>query len=374
MFVQGFLLIDVDGAALNNTGVVSRSGVENTVETKKIYKEGGCYPYASGEAWGNWWRTSLGKNTGWKLSPVTYDQGNKIAFTAADPFKYEDDDIFGYMKAIPGEGNEPLTRISPLKTSIIGSVCNVRVAKNFCVMARQNDVPAPYGKEEYSAVMKGMFSLDIEQVGTFSKYYRAGYKNITEAMFEQHEQECTVIEDKFTLAKDGGKEKLIRIDDETRLKRITDTIKALKYISGGAMQTNNMVDVTPKFIVLAKTKYGNHPFSHIVFADPIRKEQSIFDVAKFVNTINDNAELFDGDIYIGRRDGFWEEYDELLKTLDTASNCSNEDVSINSNDRNNEENESNGDNKPIVNIHYGPVNKMINEFCSSIKLDDDEIL
>lgn len=374
MFVQGFLLIDVDGAALNNTGVVSRSGVENTVETKKIYKEGGCYPYASGEAWGNWWRTSLGKNAGWNLSPLTYDKGNKIAYTAADPFKYGDDDIFGYMKAIPGEGNEPLTRISPLKTSIIGSVCNVRVAKNFCVMARQNDVPAPYGKEEYSAVMKGMFSLDIEQVGTFSKYYRAGYKNITEAMFEQHEQECTVIEDKFTLAKDGGKEKLIRIDDETRLKRITDTIKALKYISGGAMQTNNMVDVTPKFIVLAKTKYGNHPFSHIVFADPIRKEQSIFDVAKFVNTINDNAELFDGDIYIGRRDGFWEEYDELLKTLDTASNCSNEDVSINSNDRNNEKNESNGDIKPIVNIHYGPVNKMINEFCSSIKLDDDEIL
>lgn len=374
MFVQGFLLIDVDGVALNNTGVVSRSGVENSVETKKIYKEGGCYPYVSGEAWGNWWRTSLGKNTGWKLSPVTYDKGNKIAYTAADPFEYGDDDIFGYMKAIPGEGNEPLTRISPLKTSIIGSVCNVRVAKNFCVMARQNDVPAPYGKEEYSAIMKGMFSLDMEQVGTFSKYYRAGYKNITEAMFEQYKQECTIIEDEFTLAKDGGNEKLIRINDKTRLNRITDTIKALKYISGGAMQTNNMADVTPKFIVLAKTKYGNHPFSHIVFADPFRKEQSIFDVVKFIKTINDNAEEFEGDIYIGRRDGFWEEYDELLTAMASGSSSSNGDVSNKSNNENDETNKCKTNIKSLVKIHYGPVNKIIDDFCKSIKLEKDEIL
>lgn len=368
MFVQGFLLIDVEGAALNNTGVVSRSGVENTVETKKIYKEGSCFPYVSGEAWSNWWRTSLGKNANWNLSPVTYDQGNKVAYTAADPFTYDDDDIFGYMKAVFGEGNEPVTRISPLKTSIIGSVCNVRVARNFCVMARQNDVPAPYGKEEYSAVMKGMFSLDTEQVGTFSRYYRAGYKNITDAMFEQHKNDCKTLEDKFTLAKDGSKEKLIRIAGETRKKRITETIKALKYISGGAMQTNNMVDITPKFIVLAKTKYGNHPFSHIVFADPIRKEQSIFDVKKFVDTVNDNAEEFDGDIYIGRRDGFWEEYDEVLKTIDS-------DYVKDSNDASNNTSDCKCLTKPLVRIHYGQVNKIINDFCSTIKLtEDNEIL
>ena len=34
-------------------------------------------------------------------------------------------------------------------------------------MARQEGDSVPYGKQEYSAVMKGMFSLDLNQVGTF---------------------------------------------------------------------------------------------------------------------------------------------------------------------------------------------------------------
>ena len=37
------------------------------------------------------------KNAGWDLSPITRD--GKIAFTNADPLKFPDDDVFGYMRA-----------------------------------------------------------------------------------------------------------------------------------------------------------------------------------------------------------------------------------------------------------------------------------
>lgn len=94
---QGFLLIDVDVVALNNAGKNTQSNNDNAIATKSIRKNGRSYVYVSGQAWRYWWREALQKNAGWSLSPITRD--GKIAFTNADPLKYPDDDIFGYMRA-----------------------------------------------------------------------------------------------------------------------------------------------------------------------------------------------------------------------------------------------------------------------------------
>src|SRR5690606_27655554 len=94
---QGFILLDVDVVALNNAGKNSKSNFDNAVATKKVYKNGRAYTYVSGQAWRYWWRETLHKNHDWELSPITRE--SKIAFTAADPIQYPDDDIFGYMKA-----------------------------------------------------------------------------------------------------------------------------------------------------------------------------------------------------------------------------------------------------------------------------------
>ena len=94
-----------------------------------------------------WWREALQKNMGWALSPITRD--GKIAFTNADPLKYSDDDIFGYMRAAKdaqldenGEAvkdargnikmtNVTVTRVSPLKNSAIISAASVRPEANW---------------------------------------------------------------------------------------------------------------------------------------------------------------------------------------------------------------------------------------------------
>ena len=128
----------------------------------------------------------IGKCFGWELSPIERD--SKIAFTAANPFKYPDDDVFGYMKAISKKAGKTLTRISPFKCSPLISVTPVNVVNDFGVMARHEGDPVPYEHQFYSTVLKGIFSLDLDSVGRFSIVNKTGYMNITEAYSQNGKQ------------------------------------------------------------------------------------------------------------------------------------------------------------------------------------------
>lgn len=315
--VQGYVLLDVDVVALNNAGKDTMSNFDNAVKTKSIYKNGNNYVYVSGQAWRFWWREALQKNIGWTLSPVIRDKN--IAFTNADPLTYPDDDIFGYMRAATEEYEEKgkkksrnitVTRVSPLKNSVLVSVASVRPVSNWSSMARQDGDSVPYARQEYSAIMKGMFSLDVDIVGTFSDYNRSGYKNISETLREK-----AINEGASEIADPFGTGKLVRLPLAIRQKRIADTLLALKNISGGAMQTNNMGDVTPKFIVLASMNTGNHPFSHISTSRGDRDEQAILNINGLREVLDEYKENFIGKVFIGRRSGFFDNYDKELKEL-----------------------------------------------------------
>ena len=94
----GLTLIDAPHSALNNAGTEASQATENIVTVKKIQKGRDTYPYVSGQAWRNWWRTTLEEEfDDWNSSPI--EREKKIAFTAADPVTYDDDDVFGYMRA-----------------------------------------------------------------------------------------------------------------------------------------------------------------------------------------------------------------------------------------------------------------------------------
>lgn len=259
------------------------------------------------------------KNLGWKLSPVTRE--NKIAFTNANPIEFPDDDVFGYMRAASEEVvdengkkknvNITVTRISPLKNSAIVSVASVRPVENWSSMARQEGDAVPYAKQEYSAIMKGMFSLDLDMVGTFSNYNKTGYQNLSDKLkAEALERGAVEIVDNFV-----ENQKLIQLPRETRISRVIDTISALKNISGGAMQTNNMGDVTPKFIVLATTNTGNHPFSHIVKSTGDRDEVVVLNIEGLEEILNEYKDNFVGKVFIGKRSGFFDDENDALKKL-----------------------------------------------------------
>ncbi|GAB6161964.1 type I-B CRISPR-associated protein Cas7/Cst2/DevR [Desulfothermus naphthae] len=344
--IQGFVMIDVDVAALNNAGNDTSTHLDNAVMTKKIRKNGKEYPYVSGQAWRYWWRETLEKKFNWNMSPIIREK--RIAYTEADPMIYPDDDMFGYMRAgkkkiiDPDTGKEKsvnatLTRVSPLKNSALIAVNYNPIVQFWSSMSRQEGDAVPYGKDEYCAVMKGMFSIDIDMVGTFSPIERSGFQNINEEMRKLYLQKGAIeIDDPYLKDKKGNPIKLIRIDDSERLKRIKDTISALKYISGGAKQTTNMADVTPKLIILCKFASGNHPFSHLA------KEElgkPVFSIDALKEVIREYQDDIEGKIYVGKRSGFMDELnDEFVKLQD--------------------------ENK----IKYGAVNEIIDKFVNELKI------
>ncbi len=346
MTIQGFVLIDVDIAALNNAGGDTSTTLENAVVTKKIKKNGREYPYVSGQAWRYWWRESLKQNFQWEMSPVTREK--KIAFTEADPFHYPDDDVFGYMRAAKKDVEDPktgkiksenitLTRISPLKNSALMAVAYNPVVQNWSSMTRHEGDAVPYGKDEYCAVMKGMFSIDVDNVGTFSMQNRSGFMNINETMKEQFlEGDTGTIDDPYQKDKKGNPLQLVQMSKDIREKRIKEAVAALKFLAGGAKTATNLADVTPKLVVLANFKSGNHPFSHLA------KEElgkAVFSVAALQEILQDYEDQFWGPVFIGRRSGFMDELDEHFKQLD---------------------------NEKVV---YGPVNQIIDQFVNRIRVE-----
>jgi CRISPR-associated protein Cst2 len=320
-FVHSSVLIDVDGASLNNWGKdnTNTQGTDNATAVKKVFKNGRMYALVAGQAWRYWWRESLGLN-GWSLSPITRD--SKVAFTDANPVKYADDDIFGYMRAAKGEevdekgevvletkgknkgkpkmANVTVTRVSPLQNSILTSVTPIRNINEFATMARQDGDAVPYEKQSYSATLKGMFSLNLDQIGTFTKINRSGYKNVTDSKYQE------ILENGGSEVPDLINPNILRarLSNEIRLQRAKDTLIALKTIAGGAKRTTNYVSVKPDFIVLAVLKGGNNIFDNIAADEDGRATLSI---QALEEAIRDNKEYFRSDVYIGKATGFMDD-------------------------------------------------------------------
>ena len=342
-FVHGFVLINADGVRLNNMGTDNKASNENRTLTKSIRKGREIYPFVSGQAWRYWWREACYLQ-GWNLSPITKTKGQQY-LTKADPFTYADDDMFGYMSAQKEEiadeegkskgktntKNIILTRISPLKNSILVAASPAKILGEFCSMTRQNDSPMPYNKEVYSTILKGMFCIDLDQAGTFTSMNRSGYQNISKDIFnEKLNINTRIIKDK----KYNGVEK-IRLENQTRIKRISELLYALKILDGGAGRTTNYASVRPDFIVLCVLKGGSNPFGNILFDD-----QGYLDSLKEVmlGVIKDYGEYILSDIYIGKNMSFMKCIDADLRDLEKLSQN--------------------------VKFHTGSVSEMIDKFVS----------
>jgi len=321
--VNGFTLIDAPHSALNMLGQEEGAATDNQVVVKSIQRGGQTYPYVSAQALRYWWRKALETECNWMMSPI--DREKKIAFTQAQPWLYPDDDVFGYMRAqaeqIPdvdkktGEvrkdaqgniitkkgKNTTLTRVSPLKCSPLMSVLAQRPTRDFGTMSRHDGDPVPFEKQMYSTVLKGLFSLDLSALGRFEQSNKTGFQNISE--------------DGLVVAASMGvqvADKVATLSAEDRRKRARDTISVLPYLVGGANQTLNLTDVTPKFVVLTVIRGGNHLFMHIVKEE---RGQVVLDVPALKEVLTAYRDRLETDVYIGRRAGFLDHQAEALYQL-----------------------------------------------------------
>jgi CRISPR-associated protein Cst2 len=232
------------------------------------------------------------------------------------------------MRALKKADGGTVTRLSVLKNSPLVSVVGQIPTEDFGVMARHQGDPVPYEHEFYSTVLKGIFSLDLGNIGVFDKSEKTGYRN----MYSELE----------VVAEKNGAEKVENkwiMPAETRVKRAKDVLKALPYLSGGAKQTSHLTDVSPKIIMLVGIDGGNNLFMNLV-----REEngEALVDIQALEDVITDYSDILLTDIYIGRRKGFLEELDPAFKAL-TEKYA--------------------GSTRKII---YGSINEMVNSFVETI--------
>lgn len=311
--IVGAYVIDAPFSALNNSGLDKRAANDNEIATKVINSPEGIRPYVSAQAIRYWWRTVLESKFEWKCSPLEVIAKNQ-AVTKANPLEYDDDDIFGYMSARKVDTgkkdkkdksimeNVTVTRISPLKCSpLIGFP--IKPISDFGVLVRKiEDDPILFNHQFYSNVFKGIFALDIDSAGKFTNIDKAGCKNLSNDLLEKYE--------KKGLKKD---ESVYEIPTELKKKRISDTIKALKYLNGGAMQTLHHTDVTPKLIILAVLNNGNNIFMNVM---PHNKyENGLVNTDALFEILEDYKDSLLSKVYIGILSGFGTDKEKELKSF-----------------------------------------------------------
>ncbi len=274
--LSGLLLVDCPASALNNAGAEQGARTDNVVAVKKIRTKAGTFPYVSAQAFRYWLREALQGVEGWTPSPTFREE--KIAYTDANPILYAEDDIFGYMRApstkteavasreekgtlksaTPIETKTTLTRSSALKMSTLVSIAASDPADDFGVMARHEGNPVPHEHQFYRTTLMGMFSVDLRMLGRFYHVDRTGYKHLDSVRKE-------------LAAKQGLKpydnERAYELPIETRKQRLRQLLQGLSQIAGGAKLALHYTDVSPRLLMLAVAKGGNHLFGTAVGAD-----------------------------------------------------------------------------------------------------------
>jgi len=304
-FVTGLMLIDAPASALNNLGNIPGARTDNTVGVKVIRARDGAYPYVSAQAFRYWLRMTLQSTVaGWQAAPIYREE--KVAYTDANPIRWWDDDLFGYMRAPSKKASarekreadesrsgetpttDTITRAAPFRVSTLVSIAPVTITDDFGVMARHEGDPVPHEHQFYRTTLKGLFSLDLNACGTFWYRNKTGFRNLDDVRIEEANKEGL---------EELDNEKAYRLPFEKRLERITALFEGLARLEGGAKQTLHYTDVAPAFVIMAVTKGGNHIFGHIVGANsrglPELKVEALQEALK----VFENEIL--SDIYIG---------------------------------------------------------------------------
>jgi CRISPR-associated protein Cst2 len=311
-FVTGTMLVDAPASALNNLGKIEGSMTDNASGVKFIKTKEGAYPYVSAQAFRYWLRQTLEQGAWeWQAAPIYREQ--KIAYTDANPIRYWDDDLFGYMRAPSKKDSavkareadenrvnetpttDTITRVSPFRVSTFVSVAPVSLVNDFGVMSRHEGDPVPHEHQFYRATLQGLFSLDLHAAGTFTYKEKTGYLNLDQIRIEEARKAGL---------EDLTAKKAFRLSREQRLQRISALIKALSYLDGGAKQALHYTDVSPDLVFAAVTKGGNNIFGHIINADT--KGLPVINTDALKETLEVYKDDIISDIYVGWVKGYLE--------------------------------------------------------------------
>ncbi|WP_244809074.1 type I-B CRISPR-associated protein Cas7/Cst2/DevR [Streptomyces sp. So13.3] len=279
------MVLAVEAGAPNNG-----KGEETKARVKFARIRGRQYPYVSAQAVRRWMRDGMVEQ-GSVPSPVTrvgkaQNRAQK-ANTDADPIRYADDDLFGYMRAGAKKDDAATTlRDSPFMLGTLMSVEPAYPTEDFGVMSRGVSEPVLHGHEFYTADLAAPFLLDLPRIGTFTLPNPGGVGRPNYLTQEQALQvaDAAAAGAQATTFRD---QPAVRLPIEERRKRAALLLEALAHLSGGAKQALHYGDRVPALIVLVPFKGGINPLANCVDGeestglrvrgDVLRKELAAWD-------------------------------------------------------------------------------------------------
>jgi CRISPR-associated protein Cst2 len=261
-YLAGKIVFAVTAGAPNNgRGEATTGQVKKTVIRRQVY------PYVSAQAARRWLRDTM-TELGMTPSPterVGKKQGKaQQATTAADPVRYADDDLFGYMKATTKSDDASTTlRDSPFMIGTLLAVEPARPTEDFSVMSRGIDDPVLHAHEFYTADLAAPFLLDLPRIGTFTlpTDRGAGKANyLTQEAAEQAAEAVSVGAQPVTFRGQSA----VRLPLEVRQERAALLLEALAELAGGAKKGLHYGDRTPALLMLLAMDGGVNPLEFTI--------------------------------------------------------------------------------------------------------------
>lgn len=305
-YLAGKMVLAVEAGAPNNG-----KGEETTSRVKFARIRGRRYPYISAQAVRRWTRDGM-VELGEVPSPVTRvgkaQKKAQKANTDADPVRYADDDLFGYMRAGAKKEDAATTlRDSPFMLGTLMSVEPAHPTEDFGVMSRKVTDPVLHSHEFYTADLAAPFLLDVPRIGTFTL---PDVQGVGRPNYLSQEQALQVAE----AAKAGAattvfrEQPAVRLPIEERRRRAALLLEALAHLSGGAKQALHYGDRVPALLMLVPFKGGINPLAHVIDGE----ESTGLRVRGTV--LRDELAAWDGEweapVRIGWRPGFREQVRE----------------------------------------------------------------
>lgn len=310
-FIQGAVIINAPSASMN----LGQDGIKR-MTAKGEDGQSIRFSYLSGQFIKSKIKDAL-IDAGEELSkPDIIQEANKknTPTTSCDPFKYMDDDLFGYMNVIESGNHENpgTTRVAPFKISyFLGKEGDI--SKDFAV--KQNGalkdgqlttMPLDDNNRLFASTSySGCFSLDVNFSGRFFKGSTAGFKNLAGSFPLDRYEDMILSKDDFELI----------LKPEIRIKRIQTLLKTLPYLAGGARLSTVYSDLAPKFVVYCVTDSGNHLFQEV------SSIYSHFNLKALMEGVTDFKDSIKSNIYIALKNGFLDNMrKEILMKLNEYNN------------------------------------------------------
>jgi CRISPR-associated protein Cst2 len=264
-YLAGKIVLAVTAGAPNNG-----RGEATVGRVKKATVRGRPYPYVSAQAFRRWLRDTM---TGMGAQPSPTERVGKAqgkaqkATTAADPARYADDDLFGYMKATPRAENEATTlRDSPFMVGTFLAVEPARPAEDFGVMSRVAGDPVTYWHEFYTADLAAPFLLDLPRIGTFTLPGQGKRGGISKPNYLDEKSALALADAVAAGARTVSfrGQSAIQLPLPTRRHRAALLLDALAELVGGAKKALHYGDRTPALVAVVAMAGGVNPLGFVI--------------------------------------------------------------------------------------------------------------